>query len=77
MGKQKNIEKLEQIFEGFMVELKTMDDNSSAWLDIKLGDYHINFSFDGKGKELVDIQIFKDVYGIIDQKMIHTEFKKQ
>lgn len=70
----KAINKLSNLLEsqGFKIERGHTSDNSCDWIIYRKqgSNIFIEFSFDDKGKTLSDINIWKDITQVVDQKKL-------
>lgn len=71
---KRTIERLYDLLkkQGFQVEWDKFSDDSGQWLEYRKNDskVHIVFSFDGKGQDLEDISVWKDIVEVTDQKRL-------
>lgn len=54
------------------VEVDDFGDKSAAWIEVKVGDKTLCFSFDYERKKLEDIGLFEDVIEVTDTKQLWT-----
>jgi hypothetical protein len=52
------------------VEADALSDGSGRWVNIKVGDVELYFSFDMKGEKIDNIGLYKDVVEVISQKHV-------
>lgn len=71
---KKTIDRLQELFkkQGIKTEWGELSDNSGQWLIYRKPKslVFIEFSFDGKGQKLEDINVWKDIVEVTDQKQL-------
>ena len=51
------------------VDTGKFSDGSASWVNLELGDMVLEFSFDGEGKMLKQITLFKEIRDVVDTKV--------
>lgn len=59
------------------VEEDSFSDNSARWVQLKIGDKSLVFSFDMKGEKIDNIALYKDVVEVVDQEQLWSTDKKE
>lgn len=56
---------------GCKVTMDKFSDNSAGWIEVKNKEgFIISISFDSKFKKIENIEIFKDIYDVVDTQLI-------
>lgn len=66
----------EKLGEFGKVETGALSDKSSRWVNLRIGDTELCFSFEIDGERLQDVGLFKDVVQVVDQVRLWTSDKK-
>lgn len=49
------------------VDIGSLDDNSASWISLRIEDTELHFMFDGQGKNIERIGLYKDKVEVTDQ----------